>query len=179
MKVAKSNPVVLIDYLPQFALKDLFLILGGVAFMVALSHLRIYLPNSPIPHTGQTLGVLLISLSFGFRRSLAATGLFLMARPFIGLPIEIQSTGYLAGMFIASGVLGYMTELGWGRKFSHVLLLVFIGKLIIYSSGVMVLSNFIGWKQAISFGVVPFIPTMILKAILCAWMLPVAYKVAR
>lgn len=177
MKTIKNNPAVLIDFLPTFAKKDFFLILGGSIFMIALSHLRIYLPHSLVPHTGQTLGVLLIGLSFGLKRALISTGIFLFARPFIGLPFEIHTSGYLLGMFIASGVLGYLSQKGYARKFSTLIPVILLAKLIIYTCGVIVLSSFIGWEKAFLTGVIPFIPSMVVKTIFCAAMLPVVYKV--
>lgn len=175
----KSTPVVLTDCIPAHASKNILLVLGGVVFISILSHIRVYLPHSPVPHTGQSIGVILIGLTYGRNKAFLTTLLYLMVRPFIGLPLELTSSGYLAGMLLASLALGWMSENGWGRKFSQVIMQVFIAKLLIFGCGVIVLGSIIGFEKALYVGVVPFIPTMILKALLCAWMVPVAWKVVK
>lgn len=157
-------------------LKNILLICGGVAFMMALSQIRIYWPNPLVPQTGQTLGAFIIGLSYGAKRSFSTMFMYLgMTMTFSFGP----TTGYLIGMLIAATMLGYFSDRGFGKKSIQIALLVFMAQLVIYSFGVLVLSNFVGFKMALGQGIIPFIPGAIMKMILCLFMLPVARKIVK
>ncbi len=76
-------------YFPRTAawLRDLSLITLGALFVAVLAQIRIPLPFTPVPLTGQTFGVLLVGAALGARRGLASLGLYTVAR-----------TGWSAGL---------------------------------------------------------------------------------
>src|SRR5688572_9525052 len=75
-------------------------IISGIAFISILARISIPLPFSPVPLTGQTFGVFLISLTFG-RKMGALTVLSYLGLGFAGLPIFSAGTSGLTG-----GLLG-------------------------------------------------------------------------
>ncbi len=52
---------------------------GGVLFLAALAQIAIPVPGSPVPVTGQTLGVLLIGTTYGSGLGLATFAMYLLA----------------------------------------------------------------------------------------------------
>ena len=92
---------------------SLFLV-GGVLFLSALAQIAIPVPGSPVPVTGQTLGVFLIATTYGARLATATFATYLLAAiagaplfaPSATLPshglarITSATGGYLIGMLI-------------------------------------------------------------------------------
>jgi biotin transport system substrate-specific component len=68
------------------ALTNAALIAGGVLVLSVLAQIAIPVPGSPVPVTGQTLGVLLIGTSYGAGMGLATYSLYLLA----GIAGELQ-----------------------------------------------------------------------------------------
>src|SRR4051812_6233411 len=66
--------------------RHIALIVLGAVLMAIAANFRIAVPGSPVPITGQTLSVLLVGASLGFRRGLAASLLYL-ALGIVGLPV--------------------------------------------------------------------------------------------
>ena len=54
-------------------LRDLILILLGALFVALLAQVKIPLPFTPVPITGQTFGVLLVGAMLGSRRGIHGT----------------------------------------------------------------------------------------------------------
>jgi len=62
------------------------LIAGGVIFLAALAQIAIPIPGSPVPVTGQTLGVLLIGTTYGAGLGFATFAIYLLAGV-LGAPV--------------------------------------------------------------------------------------------
>ena len=157
-------------------LKTIAAVLGGVILMSLLAQVRIVLPWTPVPITGQTFGVAVLALLWGSRLSLVtfATYLFFGA---IGAPIFAggisgltvgPTLGYLGGMLIASIVVGRLSDRGWANHFKTALGASYIGSMIIFSCGVFGLSFYIPKDQLFIAGVLPFLPGDLIKNILAA-----------
>jgi biotin transport system substrate-specific component len=168
---------------------DVALILVG-SWLIALSaQIAIPLPFTPVPVTGQTLTVLLLGMLMGARRGGAAVVAYLIqgavGAPFFagggaGWPVLLGPTGgYLLGFIPAVLFTGYLARRGWDRHFvlSHLALLA--GNSVIYLVGLPWLSLFIGRQQALSLGLVPFIPGDLIKIALAALILPLGWKLRR
>jgi len=101
-------------------LRDLLLVVGGVVFVALLAQIRIVLPFTPVPITGQTLGVILIGATYGFRLgflTLAAyvvsgvAGLPVFAGGAAGLARLLGPTGgYLVAFPLAAALMGWMVQ---------------------------------------------------------------------
>lgn len=148
-----------------------FAVTFGVLLLVVLSQLAIPLPWTPVPLTGQTLGVLLISL-WGGRRfapvcftvylGLGAAGAPVFALGGAGFVLG-PTTGYLLGMALASFLVGHLADLGWGKTFFKRFLAGLLGITLILGMGVWGLSFFIPNKMLLMTGLLPFLPGEIIK----------------
>ena len=81
----------------------------GVVLIAGLAQFTIYLPFTPVPITGQTLGVLLVGAAYGPALGAAPLGLYLVAA-IAGLPVLARNVE--GGHDVGVHVLG----LGFGRR---------------------------------------------------------------
>ncbi len=97
----------------------------GVGLLSLLAQVAIVLPWTPVPITGQTFGVTLMSLLWGRKRGLAvivsyvllgALGLPVFALGKSGLSVG-PTLGYLFGMIFAVYFMGTITDRGWCSSF--------------------------------------------------------------
>jgi biotin transport system substrate-specific component len=61
------------------AVRDVLLVAGAVGFVGALAQVSIHLSFTPVPITGQTLGVMLAGTALGWRPATAAMALYVIA----------------------------------------------------------------------------------------------------
>jgi biotin transport system substrate-specific component len=171
---------------------DVVLVLGGTALMWLLTQVAIPLePFSPVPITGQTLGVLLVGGALGAWRAGASMALYL-ALGAAGLPrafaegqtgAELLQTssptgGYLFGFLIAAVVVGYLAQRGWDRSIRSSLGAMLIGEIIVFVLGVVWLANAIGVsaQKAMELGLYPFVIGDVIKLLLAAGILPSLWR---
>ena len=161
-------------------------ILIAVAVAALAISAQIKIPFYPVPVTMQTLVVLLVGMSYGLRLGAASLASYLvlgaMGAPFFasgaGLAYMVGPTGgYLAGFFISAVIMGLLAERGWGRNWMTTALAMLAGSAIIYLCGVSWLSSFIGLEKAVTFGLLPFIYGDLLKLVIAAAALPMAWSV--
>ena len=160
--------------------REVVIVLLG-SWLIALTA-QVVIPLVPVPVTGQTFGVLLISALLGRKRGVW-TILTYLAQGAAGLPFFAGATGgiakllgptggYLFGFIFAAYVVGWLSEKGWDRRFFSTIGSMIFGNLVIYACGVTWLSYFIGWNASLSAGLYPFIYGDILKIFLAALILP-------
>lgn len=170
-------------------LRDLLLIAGGALLVALFAQIRIPLPFTPVPLTGQTFAVLLVGAALGSRRGFASLGLYLLSG-LAGLPVFSGGAagmthlfgptgGYLLGFVVAAYVIGWLAERGLERSLRTSLLPFALGTLIIYVLGAGWLAFYVGPQAAFVKGVLPFLPGDLLKLALAALALPTAWKLAR
>lgn len=170
------------------ALTNSALIAGGVLVLSALAQIAIPVPGSPVPVTGQTLGVLLIGTSYGAGMGLATYSLYLLAG-IAGAPIFAGASyglekltgatgGYLIGMMIATYFLGLLANRRMDQRFLTALPAMLVGSFIIFLCGVSWLHFFTGqnWGWAINAGLTPFIVGEILKITIAGTSLPIVWR---
>src|SRR5215208_3630826 len=171
-------------------LRDLILILLGALFVATLAQVEIPLPFTPVPITGQTLGVLLVGAALGSKRGAASLGTYLVmgivGLPFFagrahGLAIVIGATGgYLIGFVVAAYVIGWLAERGLERSMRTALIPFLVGTLIIYLCGVSWLAVVLGsLSKAVIAGFIPFLIGDAIKLIAASLLLPAAWKLVR
>lgn len=167
-------------------LRDVLLVAGGSLLVAALAQVRIPLPFTPVPITGQTLGVLLVGAGLGSRRGAGSLALYLVWG-ILGLPVFTgwssgiahlagPTGGYLVGFILAAFVTGWLCERKLDRRWTTALLPFLAGEAIIYLFGVTWLASFIGARQALVAGLWPFLPGDVLKLVLAALALPAAWN---
>lgn len=165
---------------------ELPILLAFNVLLVACAYIAVPLPFSPVPITGQTFGVLLIAMALGRVRG---TGIVLayLAQGAAGLPVFAGGAagpqvlfgptgGYLAGFVAAAFVVGAMAEHGWDRTIFRSIVAMTIGYVVIFAFGLAQLSFFVPVATLLAMGLTPFIPGMIVKIALAAWILPLIWK---
>jgi biotin transport system substrate-specific component len=173
----------------QPMLRDAMLVLACGSLMAMFARIAVYLPFTPVPITGQTLGVLLTGALLGSRRGALAMLVYL-AEGLAGLPVFAggqsawspspagvpviigPSAGYLFSYPASAFVTGWLLERAPGRAFPRALLAMLGGEAVIYAVGLPWLSLYTGAKAALPLGLLPFIPGDLAKAVLAAAVLP-------
>jgi len=165
------------------------LVFGGALFLAALAQVVIPVPGSPVPVTGQTLGVLLLATAYGANLGAATFALYLLiglagapvfANQGHGIERLIGPTGgYLVGMLNAAWVLGALAGRKWDQRFLSAITTMFIGNVIIFTFGLIWLHEYTGkdWAWTFSAGLTPFIFGEILKIVIAGTSLPALWKV--
>ncbi len=176
-------------------LRHVALIVIGAAFIALTANVTVWLPENPVPITGQTLSVLLVGGALGLRRGLLSVGLYLVLGFFLpvyaghhqGLEtiVGTGSTGlvmgarggYLVGFLVAAGVVGWLAELGWDRHLPGAVAAMLVGEAVIYAVGVPWLATALHWspERAIAAGLTPFILGDAIKLAIAAAVFPAAW----
>lgn len=177
---------VLGDTLPGTRTRDLALVVGGAGLVGLLAQITIHLSFTPVPITGQTLGVLLVGTALGWRRGMAALVLYAVAG-LIGVPWFAAATsgfpgganfGYILGFIVSAAVCGYLAELRADRRLVTAIPAMVVGEVLMYVIGVAWLAADlkIGIGKAITLGFVPFWIADSIKCLLAAGLLPSAWR---
>jgi biotin transport system substrate-specific component len=183
--VPRREPVVLADLLSGTRVRDIVLVVGAASFVGVLAQISIHLSFTPVPITGQTLGVLLAGTSLGWKRGTAAMTLYAVAG-LVGVPWFAghesgyvgASFGYILGFIVCAALCGYLAEHGADRSIVKSIPAMVVGEIVMYGVGVAWLGIYlhVGGAKAISLGLTPFLVGDAIKATLAATLLPVAWK---
>jgi len=157
--------------------KKAAIVVGGSIFLAVLSQIAV--PFFPVAMTLQTLAVMLIGVTFGFRLATATLVLYLLEGA-AGLPVftgfanlaeliaKPYTSGYLAGFLVAAGFMGFMADRGVTRSWIGMIATLLVGEVIIFALGVAVLGYLIGYEASLAAGVYPFLLGDALKLVLAA-----------
>jgi len=168
---------------------DAAIVLLGSLLMSLAAQLSIRLPFTPVPVTGQTLGVLVIGGALGSIRGALSMLVYLMwgavGLPFFAdggsgielLALSSATGGYLWGFVVAAYVVGRLAEKKWDRGIGSSLGAMLVGEVIIFAFGVTWLSNALDLplQDALEAGLYPFVVGDLLKLAIAAGVLPVAW----
>ena len=154
-----------------------FALLGSI--MLAISS-KIKIPFYPVPMTMQTLVILIIGISFGWKLGLATVSLYLF-EGIIGLPVFSgtpekglgliyftgPTMGYLLGFLVAVYISGnFVYDNNLLKNFLKLLL----ATSFIYILGIAWLGNLIGWDKPIfQLGVQPFLLAELFKILIATF----------
>lgn len=172
------------------------LVLAGALVIALTAAISIRLPNTPVPITGQTFGVLAVGTALGLRRGFLAVLLYIVIGA-IGLPAFAEhkagiavlasvqdgrlvlgaTGGYLVGFILAGAVVGRLAELGWDRRFAGSIAAMAIGNVLVYAIGLPWLAASTGMSasDAVANGLTPFIAGDVLKLAIAAGIFPMAW----
>ncbi len=165
----------------------------GVALMALLAQLELTI--GPVPITGQTLGVLLLGAAYGG----SLGGLTLLAYLVVGsvgfgvfsgggaglVHFTGTTAGYLVSFPFVAAFVGYLSQRGLTRTFSGAALVMLLGNVFIYLPGLAWLTTFAEryapagvapFSWALNVGLVPFIAGDVLKLLVAAALLPLAWR---
>ena len=145
--------------------RNIALVLFGTLLLSVSS--KIQVPFWPVPMTMQTFIVFIIGMSYGWKLALS-TLIAYLAEGALGLPVFAKgggllyligpTAGYLYGMVIAAGVIGFLAERGCNDSYIKSLISLIIGTVIIFVLGVGFLGSVIGYDKALAGGLYLFIP---------------------
>lgn len=180
--------------------RHLALIVLGALLMVLGANFVVPIPGSPVPVTGQTLSVLLVGASLGFRRGLGASCLYLVLGV-IGLPVFADhragpaviasfgsgqlvlgaTGGYLIGFVVASALVGILAEAGWDRHLGGSIAAMAIGNAVVYAIGLpwLALATHASPARTVELGLTPFLVGDLSKLAIAALLLPGGWWIVR
>jgi biotin transport system substrate-specific component len=133
------------------------------------------LPFTPVPITLQTFVVVLTGALLGSRRGAAAVIAYL-AEGIAGLPVFSlgragfshllgPTGGYLVGFVVAAWLVGCLVERRLASTILGVLIVLIVGHLVPYVTGVAWLSVSLGISKALLLGFAPFLIGEALKVV--------------
>jgi biotin transport system substrate-specific component len=191
--ISRPRAVVLADLIAlnrgrlAHAVRDVLLVVGAAGFVGALAQISIPLSFTPVPITGQTLGVLLAGTALGWRRAAASMALYAVAGV-AGVPwfagassgYASASFGYIVGFFFAATACGYLAERGNDRSVLRSVPAMVVGEIIIYAFGLtwLALDLHLGAAATLRDGFTPFVAGDAIKAAIAAGLLPVVWRLA-
>jgi len=172
---------------------------AGSLMIAGLAQIAIPLPFTPVPITGQTLGVLLVGAAFGPALGAATLGLYLLEGG-IGLPFFADASsgwavlglasatgGYLWGFVAAAALVGWLARQGWDRSFRSAIGAMLLGEVVLYTVGLVwlhrALPAFTGGpvtvQDTLVAGLYPYVIGDMIKLLLAAGLLPGAWRLLR
>ena len=171
-------------------LKQIVLVVLGVALLALTAKVKFAIPPSPVPVTLTTFGVLTIGAAYGPRLGFATIIGYLLIGAlgwdvFAGSSAELNGReyimgstgGYLVGYLLATVALGMAARAGWDRSVVKMALGMLIGSALIYVPGLLWLGTLYGWdKPILEWGLTPFIIGDLMKLALAALIVPALWK---
>ena len=162
--------------------RDAGLALVGTGLLALSAKVQV---GFPIPMTLQTLAVLVIGTTFGWRLGVA-TVLAYLAEGLVGLPVFAgavagpayfmgPTAGYLAGFVLAAAVTGFLAERGYTKSVLGALAVMTLGHFVIFVPGYAWLATLFGAEKAYLVGIAPFYAATAIKTGLGAALLPAAW----
>ena len=179
----------------QRLVRSATLVIGFALLTAALAQFEIKLSFTPVPITGQTLGVLLAGAALGWRSGAMSQGLYWVLG-LVGLPFYSggdggwkngtgATMGYFVGFIVAAAAIGYMAERKQDRNLVSSVAAMAFGSVVIYAFGAAWLAHKLnvpvatGDTNAISLGVTPFLIGDAIKILLAGAALPAAWALTR
>jgi biotin transport system substrate-specific component len=174
----------------------------GSLLIAGLAQVHISLSFTPVPITGQTLGVLLVGAAYGPGLG-AATLLLYLAWAIVGFPVlapqpdgshltgpdvvglAAATGGYLWGFVLASGLIGWLSRRGWDRSVRSSIGALFLGSVVLYAVALPWLKHVlpagpggepVTWQATLEAGLYPFVIGDTLKLLAAAGLLPAAWR---
>jgi biotin transport system substrate-specific component len=153
-----------------FALAQILL---GSIILGIMAQVAIPLPYTPVPMTLQTLAVALLAISLGSTKAPLAIIAYLVQAT-AGLPVLAGGVvnplwmvgpraGYLLTCIFTSFLVAKLLERFKPVSFIKTGLILSLNELCILFIGSLWLGHFVGWENAFSMGVLPFLPAAVVK----------------
>jgi biotin transport system substrate-specific component len=183
-----ASAVISARLVPRTRVSALAMVVGFALLTALLAQVRVPLPFTPVPVTGQTFAVMLAGAALGWRLGVASQGLY-VALGALGLPFYAGGNsgweyatgatgGYLIGFVAAAFVVGHLAERHQDRTVATAVPAFLTGTVIIYLFGV----SWLAWRlgvgavEAMQLGMVPFVVGDLIKVVLAGVALPAAWR---
>ncbi|AOQ22643.1 Biotin transporter BioY [Moorella thermoacetica] len=161
--------------------RDIALVALFAALVAVLAQVSIPLPFTPVPITGQVLGVLLTGAILGKNKGALAMLVYLLLG-LIGLPVFARggaglavfaspSGGYLWGYPIGVYIMGMILETGRGEPgYPRLIAGMLLCLVVVYLLGTLQLTAIlhVNLVKGLFLGVIPFIPLDLAKLVVAA-----------
>jgi biotin transport system substrate-specific component len=185
-RAAAPSPVLLDALLPSGTLSDAVAVVVASLFIAVCAQAEVRLPFTPVPISGQTLGVLYAGILLGSRRGAAAVALYLL-EGVCGAPVFSGGAagaahllgptgGYLLGFPAGAYLTGLLAERGWDRRPIPAFAAILLGGLPIFALGLLGLARFVPGRALLAAGLWPFLPGGLIKAAASAGLLPLGWR---
>lgn len=173
--------------LPRNRVTTAALVVSFALLTAIAAQIRVPLPFTPVPITGQTFAVLLSGAAMGSVAGATSQLLYLMMGLFLpfyaggasGWAHATGATGgFLIGFVAAAAVVGFLAERRQDRTPVSAIPAFLTGTVVIYLIGVPWLSATLGvsWVRGIELGLAPFVIGDLAKAVLAGVLLPLTWR---
>lgn len=165
---------------------DVVLVVSGAALTAIAAQIAI--PLWPVPITLQTLAVLLVGSTLGAVRGTLSMILY-AALGIVGLPVFSEATsglgvirgqtgGYIIGFILSAALVGWIAQRSWDHRFLGAALSFVAGTVVTFAIGLPWLAVSLGLtlEQTLQGGLYPFIIGGVVKALLAAAIIPLAWR---
>ena len=170
---------------PRTLVMDVVLVVAGAALVTVLAQVAI--PLWPVPITGQTLAVLLVGSTLGWARGAISMVLYAVLG-LVGLPVYSDGShgasvlfgatgGYIVGFIVSAALVGWLAERQWDRKVLKAIVTFVAGSVVVFAIGLPWLAVVLhtDLPTTLQYGLYPFIIGGIIKAVIAAGLLPLAW----
>jgi len=164
---------------------DLVLVAAGAA-LVSLSA-QLTIPMIPVPITGQTLAVLLVGATLGAVRGAISLALYAVLG-IVGLPVFSEASsglgvvggptgGYIIGFIFAAALTGWLAQREWDHRILKAIAAFGAGTVVTFAFGLPWLAAVLdlNLEQTLNAGLYPFIVGGVIKALLAAGFIRLAW----
>jgi biotin transport system substrate-specific component len=163
---------------------------AGSWLVAALAQIEIHLPFTPVPITGQTLGVLagrrvargrvgrrVDGAVPGCRAPSACRSSRAAARASSSCAVAVTG-GYLWGFVLSAAVVGALAGRKWDRSIRSSIGEMFLGEVVLYAVAIPWLMQAldVSLGRALELGLAPFVVGDTLKLLAAAGLLPLAWR---
>lgn len=165
---------------------DVALVAAGAGLVAVAAQIAV--PLWPVPITGQTLAVLLVGSSLGMVRGALSMVLYALLG-IVGLPVFSDASsglgiiagptgGYIIGFILSAALVGWIAQQSWDRRFVGAALAFAAGTVVTFATGLVWLSASLSLnlEATLAAGLYPFIIGGIVKALLAAAIIPLAWR---
>lgn len=164
---------------------DIVLVTAGAAVTAVFAQIAV--PLWPVPMTLQTLAVLLVGATLGATRASLSMGLYALVG-LAGLPVFSDygsgvgailgpTGGYIVGFIPAAAIVGWLSARAWDRKLAKAVATFLGGTAVVFALGLpwLAVSLGLGLDETLRGGLYPFILGGVVKALVAAGALPLAW----
>jgi len=199
LSLALGRPTLVDKVLSRSIATDVALVAAGTALTAGAAQLVI--PIWPVPVTGQTFAVLLVGIALGPLRGALSMALYAVLG-IVGLPVFAAghsgsllgstSGGFVIGFVFAAMLVGWLAQRNWDHKIVGTFVAFVAGTAVMYAFGLpwlyavlstfppATMTQFFGTTNLLQAtftgGVVPFLFSDLIKAVLAAALLPISWK---
>ena len=185
LTLATGRPTLVDRLLTRSIATDVVLVAAGAALTAVAAQISV--PLWPVPITGQTLAVLIVGSSLGALRGSLSMILYAVLG-IIGLPVFSDQThglsivlgptgGYIIGFIFSAALTGWLAQRNWDHRILGAIASFAAGTLVTFAIGIPWLAAVLhlNLAQALAGGLYPFIVGGIIKALLAAVFIRLAW----